>query len=97
MEGNVVTGLGLSYRLATLQEDGEFDEVPASVAKMQNARLLRETVALAREIAGGNGITVEHKVAKFFGHAEAIYSYEGTHEINSLIIGRHLTGKGAFV
>lgn len=97
MEGNVVTGLGLSYRLATLQEDGEFAEVPASVAKMQNARLLRETVALAREIAGGNGITVEHKVAKFFGDAEAIYSYEGTHEINSLIIGRHLTGKGAFV
>lgn len=97
MEGNVVTALGLSYRLATLQAAGEFAEVPASIAKMQTARLLRETAALAREIAGGNGITVEHKVAKFFGDAEAIYSYEGTHEINSLIIGRHLTGKGAFV
>lgn len=97
MEANTVTGIGLSYRLATLQAAGEFAEVPASLAKMQNARLLRETTALGREICGGNGITVEHKVAKFFGDAEAIYSYEGTHEINSLIIGRHLTDKGAFV
>lgn len=97
MEANTVTGLGLSYRLASLQAAGEFSEVPASVAKMQNARLLRETTALGREICGGNGITVEHNVAKFFGDAEAIYSYEGTHEINSLIIGRHLTGTGAFI
>lgn len=97
MEANTVTGLGLSHRLATLQERGEFAEVPASLAKMQNARLLRETVALGREVCGGNGISVEHQVAKFFGDAEAIYSYEGTHEINSLIIGRHLTGVGAFV
>lgn len=63
---------------------------------MQNARLLRETTALGREICGGNGITVEHEVGRFFVDAEAIYSYEGTHEINSLIIGRHLTGVGAF-
>lgn len=97
MEANTVTGLGLSHRLATLQTRGEFAEVPASVAKMQNARLLRETAALGREVCGGNGIVVEHEVARFFGDAEAIYSYEGTHEINSLIIGRHLTGVGAFV
>lgn len=97
MEANTVTGLGLSYRLASLQDGGEFAEVPASIAKMQNARLLRETVALGREIVGGNGITVGTKVAKYFADAEAIYSYEGTHEVNSLIIGRHLTGKGAFV
>ena len=97
MEANTVTGLGLSHRLATLQAAGEFAEVPASVAKMQNARLLRETTALGREICGGNGITAEYKVAKFFGDAEAIYSYEGTHEVNSLIIGRYLTGEGAFV
>lgn len=97
MEANTVTGLGLSDRLATLQAAGEFAEVPASVAKMQNARLLRETTALGREICGGNGITAEYKVAKFFGDAEAIYSYEGTHEVNSLIIGRYLTGEGAFV
>ncbi len=97
MEANTITGLGLSHRLATLQDQGKFAEVPASIAKMQNARLLRETAALGREIVGGNGITAEHKVARFFGDAEAIYSYEGTHEVNSLIIGRFLTGKGAFV
>lgn len=97
MEANTITGLGLSHRLAILQDQGKFAEVPASIAKMQNARLLRETAALGREIVGGNGITAEHKVARFFGDAEAIYSYEGTHEVNSLIIGRFLTGKGAFV
>ena len=97
MHANTVTGLGLSDRLARLQSRGEFAEVPASLAKMQNARLLRETTALGREVCGGNGITAEHNVARFFGDAEAIYSYEGTHEVNSLIIGRHLTGVGAFI
>ncbi|KAF3300031.1 glutaryl-CoA dehydrogenase [Carnobacterium sp. PL12RED10] len=97
MQANAATGLSLSYRLAELQTEGKYAEVPASIAKMQNARLLRETVALGREICGGNGITVDTEVARYFGDAEAIYSYEGTHEVNSLIIGRHLTGFSAFV
>jgi glutaryl-CoA dehydrogenase len=54
-------------------------------------------VALAREVAGGNGILLENDVARFFADAEAVYSYEGTHEINSLVVGRAITGKGAFV
>src|SRR5699024_7769413 len=62
MEANTVTCLNLSQRLATLQDDGEFAEVPTSVAKMQNARLLRETTALGREICSGNEITAEYKV-----------------------------------
>ena len=97
MQANAATGLSLSYRLAELQTEGKYAEVPASIAKMQNARLLRETVALGREVCGGNGITVDTEVARYFGDAEAIYSYEGTHEVNSLIIGRHLTGFSAFV
>lgn len=97
MQANAATGLSLSYRLAELQTNDQYGEVPASVAKMQNARLLRETVALGREVCGGNGITVDTDVARYFGDAEAIYSYEGTHEVNSLIIGRHLTGYSAFV
>ena len=52
---------------------------------------------LAREVAGGNGILLEHDVARFFADAEAVYSYEGTHEITSLIVGRALTGASAFV
>ncbi|MEY8370303.1 acyl-CoA dehydrogenase family protein [Aerococcaceae bacterium 50-4] len=97
MQANASTGLALSYRLAELQTNQQYAEVPASIAKMQNARLLRETVALGREICGGNGITVDTEVARYFADAEAIYSYEGTHEVNSLIIGRHLTGYSAFV
>jgi glutaryl-CoA dehydrogenase len=64
---------------------------------MQTARLARETVALGREVLGGNGILLEHDAARFFADAEAVYSYEGTHEINALIVGRGLTGLSAFV
>ena len=67
------------------------------MTKMFTSLKLRQTVALAREVAGGNGILLEHDVARFFADAEAVYSYEGTHEINSLVVGRAITGKGAFV
>ena len=80
-----------------MQEDGDFVEVNSSLAKMHNALIMRQTVALAREVVGGDGITLETDVARFFADAEAIYSYEGTHEINALIVGRYLTGIGAFV
>jgi len=53
-------------------------------------------VALAREVVGGNGITLETDVARFHADAEAVYSYEGTHDINALIVGRALTGESAF-
>ena len=58
---------------------------------------MRETVGWAREILGGNGIVLEHDVARFFADAEAVYSYEGTHEMNTLIVGRTITGHNAFV
>ncbi len=58
---------------------------------------MRETVALAREVLGGNGILLEHDVARFFADAEALYSYEGTREMNTLIVGRAITGIGAFL
>jgi glutaryl-CoA dehydrogenase len=64
---------------------------------MQTSLLARQTVALGREVCGGNGILLEHDVARYFADAEAVYSYEGTHEVNSLIVGRALTGSSAFV
>ncbi len=97
MQGNAVTALALSARIAELQERGEYSEINASLAKMNNSLRLRETAALGREVCGGNGITLERNVARFFCDAEAIYSYEGTHEMNSLIMGRKLTGISAFV
>lgn len=58
---------------------------------------MRETVALAREVLGGNGILLENDVARYMADAEALYSYEGTREINQLIVGRAVTGLSAFV
>lgn len=66
------------------------------MAKMFTCTAMRETVALAREVVGGNGITLDTDVARFHADAEAVYSYEGTHDINALILGRALTGTGAF-
>ena len=63
---------------------------------MLTSLCMRETVALAREVCGGNGITLETDVARFHADAEAVYSYEGTHEINALIVGRSITGRSAF-
>ena len=58
---------------------------------------MRETVGYARELLGGNGILLEHQVGRFVADAEAIYSYEGTREINTLVVGRAITGLSAFV
>ncbi|KAF2416006.1 acyl-CoA dehydrogenase family protein [Microbacterium sp. B35-30] len=101
MLGNSVASLALVVQLS-LQQDGSaevggaFADENSALAKMQTARLARETVALGREVLGGNGILLEHDVARFFADAEAVYSYEGTHEINALIVGRALTGASAF-
>lgn len=97
MQANVVASIAYSVRLAELLEEGKYEMVNSSLAKMHNSLRMRETVALAREVAGGNGITLESDVARFFADAEAIYTYEGTHEINALIVGREVTGKSAFV
>ena len=53
---------------------------------------MRETVGWARELLGGNGIVLDYNVARFFADAEALYSYEGTREMNTLIVGRAMTG-----
>lgn len=97
METKVSANIALSVILAENQEAGEFDTVNASLHKMHNAMNLREAVALGREICGGNGINIDYGVGKFFADAEAVYTYEGSHDINALILSRALTGMGAFV
>lgn len=97
MQANVVAAIGYSVRVAELQEAGEEKMLFSSLAKVHNSKRMRETVALAREVCGGNGITLESDVARFFVDAEAIYTYEGTHEVNSLLVGRDITGESAFV
>lgn len=97
MQGNLSHAMALSAQLARMQENGEYDEVATSTAKMMNALRLRESVAMGRGIHGGNGILSEYDIARFFSDAEAVYTYEGTHEINALVIGRALTGDSAFI
>ncbi|TQK18287.1 glutaryl-CoA dehydrogenase [Microbacterium sp. SLBN-154] len=97
MLGNAVASLSLVVELSLHQDaSGVFADENSALAKMQTARLARETAALGREVLGGNGILLAHDVARFFADAEAVYSYEGTHEINALIVGRALTGTSAF-
>lgn len=97
MLGNLTASLGMVVQLSARQDAGTWEDASSALAKMQTARLARETVALGREVVGGNGILLDTDVARFFADAEAVYSYEGTHEINALIVGRALTGTSAFV
>ena len=97
MLGNITSAIALVHRLSQLQDAGTMGDEHASLAKVVCTTLMRETVGLARELMGGNGILVDYHVARFVADAEAIYSYEGTREMNTLIVGRAITGLGAFV
>lgn len=97
MLGNVTAMQTMCLRLSRLQDEGRMTDEQASLAKVFTAARCRDTVALARDLHGGNGILLENHVARYFCDCEAIYSYEGTNEINSLIVGRAITGLGAFV
>ncbi|MDE8589172.1 acyl-CoA dehydrogenase family protein [Arthrobacter sp. NQ4] len=96
MLGNITASLSLVVRLTEQQAKGIYRDQDSALAKMQTSLFMRDTVALAREVVGGNGITLATDVARFHADAEAVYSYEGTHDINALIIGRALTGESAF-
>jgi len=97
MLANLTSSLGIVTQLSAQQDRDVYADENSALAKLQTALLARETAALAREVLGGNGILLEHAAARFFADAEAVYSYEGTHEINALIVGRALTGSSAFV
>lgn len=96
MLSNVTASLAMVVRLTERQDQGMYADENSAMAKMFTARMLRQTVALGREVCGGNGIVLDYDVARFHADAEAIYSYEGTDEINALILGRAITGIGAF-
>jgi glutaryl-CoA dehydrogenase len=97
MLGNITAMLGMALRAARLQDAGLATDAHTSLAKQFCAFHCRETVQLARELMGGNGVLLEHGAARLFADAEAIYSYEGTNEVTALVVGRAITGIGAFV
>lgn len=95
--GNAMASLSLMTDLARIQSSGDLEMVQAAMAKSTTTRLARESAAKGRALLGGNGITTDHEMAKLFGDVEVLYTYEGTYEINSLIVGRAMTGISAFV
>ena len=97
MLSNLTAMQTLCFRLSQLQDQGLLTDEHASLAKVFCSMRTRDVVSRAREVMGGNGILLEYDVARFVADAEAIYSYEGTKEINTLIVGRAITGHSAFV
>jgi glutaryl-CoA dehydrogenase len=84
-------------RLGRLIEEGKMTDTMAALAKMNNTRRAREVIASARDVLGGNGILLDRHVMRHYTDIEAIYTYEGTESIQTLIVGRDITGVSAFV
>jgi glutaryl-CoA dehydrogenase len=97
MIGNITASQCLVVRLSQLQDEGKLADEHASLAKAFCTVKMRETVGFAREVLGANGILLEYNVGRFVADAEAIYSYEGTREMNTLIVGRAISGFSAFI
>ncbi len=94
---NITASIALCTQASAMQDAGVGGDEHSALAKAFATSKMRETVAWCREVQGGNGIVLDKGVARFFADAEAIYSYEGTREVNTLIVGRAITGEAAFV
>lgn len=94
---NITASIALCTQASAMQDAGVGGDEHSAMAKAFATAKMRETVAWCREVQGGNGIVLDKGVARFFADAEAIYSYEGTREVNTLIVGRAITGQAAFV
>jgi alkylation response protein AidB-like acyl-CoA dehydrogenase len=96
MATGITTAQLLAYRLAELKERGELRPQQVSMAKRNNVRMARDQSRIAREMLGGNGITADYSPMRHMANLETVYTYEGTHDIHSLILGHDLTGVAAF-
>ncbi len=83
-------------QLAALETEGRLSPTIAGLAKLHNTRKAREIIAVARDMLGGNGVLLEHHVIRHMGDIEVIHTYEGTEAMQTLIVGRDITGVAAF-
>ncbi|MCW3100772.1 MAG: Acyl-CoA dehydrogenase [Chthonomonadaceae bacterium] len=97
MLANITASQCMVVRTAQLHAEGKLSDSHAALAKAFTTAKCRETVAWARELLGGNGISVDYNVARFFADAEALYSYEGTYQMQNMIVGKAITGFSAFI
>jgi glutaryl-CoA dehydrogenase len=86
----------LALRLGRLKDEGRSTPAQISMGKRNNVWVARECARLAREMLGANGIMDEYQAGRHFCNIEAVYTYEGTHDIHTLIIGEALTGHPAY-
>jgi acyl-CoA dehydrogenase/glutaryl-CoA dehydrogenase len=96
MATQITTAQLLAHRLTDLKERGDLRPAQVSMAKRNNVRMARDQSRIAREMLGGNGITADYSPMRHMANLETVYTYEGTHDIHSLIIGHDLTGIAAF-
>ena len=96
MASEITTSQLLVHRLAELKERGELRPQHVSMAKRNNVEMARDQSRIAREMLGGNGITAEYASMRHMANMETVYTYEGTHDIHTLILGQDLTGIAAF-
>jgi glutaryl-CoA dehydrogenase len=86
----------LSIHIGRIKDSGELDPATVSMFKMNNVAKARQIAATARDVLGGNGILLDYRVMEHMADLEGVYSYEGTHDINTLIVGQAITGHRAF-
>ena len=97
MLANITASQCLVVRMAQLEAEGKMTDAHAALSKAFCTAKCRETVTWAREVCGGNGIVADYNVGRFFADAEALYTYEGTYQMQNLIVGKAITGLSAFL
>lgn len=96
MHNEIVKSLLLAYQFGRIKQDGKLSPEQVSMVKRDNVRMALETARTARSILGGNGIMGEFGIMRHLSNLETVFTYEGTHEVHTLAIGRALTGLAAF-
>jgi len=86
----------LSIHVGRLKDAGELDPATVSLFKMNNVAKARKIAATARDVLGGNGILLDYRVMEHMADIEGVYTYEGTNDVNTLIVGQAITGHRAF-
>ncbi len=86
----------LCLHLGRMKDGGKIKPVHVSMGKMNNVSMALQCARTARGILGANGITGEYPIMRHMCNLESVYTYEGTHEVHTLILGQHLTGESAF-
>jgi glutaryl-CoA dehydrogenase len=92
----ITQGQLLCYRLGRMKDEGTMTPQQVSLAKRANVDMATNVAREARRLLGGNGILVEYHSMRHMANLESVYTYEGTHDIHSLVLGQALTGLSAF-